>query len=66
MLDADWVGTLRAGAPGRRRDRRCVTWACLYEGAIPRWFDNDGGIDDDEAFTAWWPRWVERAADSIR
>ena len=30
---------------------------------IPRWFDNDGGFDDDETFTTWWPRWVERIAD---
>jgi hypothetical protein len=38
-------------------------WACLHEDAVPRWFDNDGGFDDDETFTRWWPRWVERAAD---
>ena len=38
-------------------------WATLHDGSIPRWFDNDGGFDDDETFTAWWPRWVERVAD---
>lgn len=38
-------------------------WACLHEGSIPRWFDNDGGFDDDETFSTWWPRWVERAAE---
>jgi len=38
-------------------------WATLHDGSIPRWFDNDGGLDDDEAFTTWWPRWVERVAD---
>ena len=38
-------------------------WACLHDGSIPRWFDNEGGFDDDETFTTWWPRWVERAAD---
>jgi hypothetical protein len=38
-------------------------WACLHDGSVPRWFDNDGGFDDDETFTTWWPRWVERAAD---
>ena len=38
-------------------------WVTLHETAIPRWFDNDGGMDDAETFTKWWPRWVERAAD---
>ncbi len=38
-------------------------WATLHDGSIPRWFDNDGGFDDDETFIAWWPRWVERVAD---
>lgn len=38
-------------------------WGCLHEDSVPRWFDNDGGFDDDEAVTRWWPRWVERAAD---
>ncbi len=38
-------------------------WATLHDGSIPRWFDNDGGFGDDETFTEWWPRWVERAAD---
>jgi beta-glucosidase len=38
-------------------------WACFHDGSIPKWFDNDGGFDDDETFTTWWPRWVERAAD---
>ena len=36
-------------------------WACLHDGSVPRWFDNDGGLDNDENFTTWWPRWVERA-----
>lgn len=40
-------------------------WACLHDGSIPRWFDNDGGFDDDENFTRWWPRWVERAAERV-
>ena len=35
----------------------------LHETGIPRWFDNDGGLDDADTFTKWWPRWVERAAD---
>jgi len=38
-------------------------WACLHDGSIPRWFDDDGGFDDDITFTRWWPRWVEQAAD---
>ena len=38
-------------------------WVTLHETAIPRWFDNDGGMDDIETFTKWWPRWVERAAE---
>ena len=38
-------------------------WVTLHETAIPRWFDNEGGMDDADTFTKWWPRWVERAAD---
>jgi hypothetical protein len=62
MLDDDWAERFEqvlqaADAIGVR------PWACLHEDAVPRWFDNDGGFDDDETFTAWWPRWVERAAD---
>jgi hypothetical protein len=61
-LDADWAERFEqilhaTDAIGLR------TWACLYDGSIPRWFDNDGGFGDDEPFTRWWPRWVERAAD---
>jgi hypothetical protein len=61
-LDADWVERFEqilqaTDAIGLR------TWACLHDGSVPRWFDNDGGLDDDDAFTLWWPRWVERAAD---
>jgi beta-glucosidase len=41
------------------------TWANLHDCSIPRWFDNEGGLDDDEAFTTWWPRWVERVADQF-
>jgi beta-glucosidase len=62
MLDNDWAERFEqilqaADAIGMR------PWACLHEAAVPRWFDNDGGFDDDETFTTWWPRWVERAAD---
>jgi beta-glucosidase len=62
VVDDDWVERFEqivqaADAIGIR------PWACLHDGSIPRWFDNDGGFDDDENFTTWWPRWVERAAD---
>jgi hypothetical protein len=62
MLDEQWVERFEqilhaADAIGMR------PWACLQEDAVPRWFDNDGGFDDEENFTTWWPRWVERSAD---
>lgn len=61
-IDADWAEwfeqVLRAADAIDVRP-----WACLHDGSIPRWFDNDGGFDNDEAFTKWWPRWTERAAD---
>jgi hypothetical protein len=38
-------------------------WATLHDGSVPRWFDDEGGLGDDETFTRWWPRWVERAAE---
>ncbi len=41
----------------------CQAWVTLHETGIPRWFDNEGGLDDADAFTRWWPRWVERAAE---
>lgn len=40
-------------------------WATLYDGSIPRWFDNEGGFDDAAAFEKWWPRWVESAAETF-
>ncbi len=61
-LDTDWAEQFEqilqaAGAIG------LCAWGCLHDGSIPRWFDNDGGFGNDETFTTWWPRWVERAAD---
>ncbi|HUS41804.1 MAG TPA: family 1 glycosylhydrolase [Ilumatobacteraceae bacterium] len=61
-FDADWAERFEqilqaADAIGVR------PWACLHESSIPRWFDNDGGFGNDETFTTWWPRWVERAAE---
>lgn len=38
-------------------------WATMYDSGVPKWFVNEGGLDDDEAITRWWPRWVERVAD---
>ncbi len=38
-------------------------WATMYDAGVPKWFDNEGGFDDDEAMQRWWPRWVERIAD---
>jgi beta-glucosidase len=61
-LDPDWVERFEqmlsaSAAIGMR------TWATLHDGSIPRWFDNEGGFDDPEAFAKWWPRWVEATAD---
>ena len=61
VIDGDWAERFEqivraADAIGVR------PWACLHDGSIPRWFDNDGGFDNDANFTTWWPRWVERAA----
>ena len=61
-LDGDWAEHFEqilqaADAIGVR------PWVCLHEAGVPRWFDNDGGFGNDETFTRWWPRWVERAAD---
>ena len=40
-------------------------WATLYDSGVPKWFANEGGIDDDEALGSWWPRWTERMADTF-
>ena len=61
-LRADWIERFEnilgaADAIGLR------AWATLYDGSVPRWFDNEGGLSDAAAFVKWWPRWVERAAD---
>jgi len=64
QLDGDWMERFEnilaaADAIGLR------TWATLHDGSVPRWFANEGGVDDDEALTKWWPRWVERVADKF-
>lgn len=61
-LDADWSERFEhilvtADAVGLR------SWATLHDESVPRWFDDEGGIGDAEAFVRWWPRWVERVAD---
>lgn len=40
-----------------------TVWATMYDTGVPKWFDNEGGIDDAEAVERWWPRWVERVAE---
>jgi hypothetical protein len=40
-----------------------ATWVTLHERGVPRWFDDEGGFDDDVAAGRSWPHWVERAAD---
>ncbi|MGB0115039.1 MAG: family 1 glycosylhydrolase [Ilumatobacteraceae bacterium] len=63
-LDPDWTerfeNILAAAAAIELR-----TWATLYDGSVPRWFDNEGGFADADTFSTWWPRWVERAADAF-
>ena len=40
-------------------------WLTLYDGSIPRWFDDEGGFGDAVAAGRWWPRWVEQIADQF-
>ncbi len=40
-------------------------WATLQEAGVPRWIDNEGGLEDDDTLVRWWPRWVERVADRL-
>lgn len=56
---AEWTDDVLAAV----RSLGVQAWVVLHEGAIPRWFDNEGGLDDVETLTRWWPRWVERAAE---
>jgi len=61
-FDADWAERFEQILEATRAiDVR--TWVTLHDGSIPRWLDNEGGIDDVEALSTWWPRWVESAAD---
>lgn len=40
-----------------------AVWATMYDAGVPKWFDNEGGLDDDSATIRWWPRFVERVAE---
>jgi Glycosyl hydrolase family 1 len=40
-----------------------AVWATMHDGGVPRWFDDEGGLDDDEALIRRWPRFVERVAE---
>jgi hypothetical protein len=61
-LDGDWADRYEQMLASAEEIGLRV-WTTLHDGSIPRWFDNDGGFDDDETFITWWPRWVERIAD---
>jgi len=61
-LDGEWVewyGSLLTTSLGHGLE----PWLTLYDGSIPRWFDDEGGFGDAVAAGRWWPRWVERAAE---
>ncbi len=63
-LDGDWFerfGNIISAA----RAIELRVWATLFDGAVPRWVDNEGGVGDDATITKWWPRWVERVADGF-
>lgn len=63
-LDGEWVewygslltASLRLGLE---------PWLTLYDGSIPKWFDDEGGFGDTVAAGRWWPRWVERVAEQF-
>lgn len=40
-------------------------WGAMYDSGVPKWFANEGGLGDDEAIIRWWPRWIERVADTF-
>jgi hypothetical protein len=61
-FSAEWVETYNdivsaADAAG------IAVWATLFDAGVPRWFDDEGGISDDEALTRRWPHFVERVAE---
>ncbi len=65
-LDPDWVewyGRVLDSA----HDIGIDVWAALAEptGGIPRWFDDEGSFADDRTARRWWPRYVERVAETF-
>ena len=63
-LDAEWVefyGSLLTAAHRLGLE----PWLTLYDGTIPKWFDDEGGFADAVAAGRWWPRWAERIADQF-
>ena len=63
-LDGEWVewyGSLLTTARGSGLE----PWLTLYDGSIPKWFDDEGGFGDAVAAGRWWPRWVEQVADQF-
>ncbi|MGH9132553.1 MAG: family 1 glycosylhydrolase [Ilumatobacteraceae bacterium] len=64
QLDGEWVewyGSLLTAA----LSLDLQPWLTLYDGSIPTWFDDEGGFGDAVAAGRWWPRWVERVADTF-
>jgi beta-glucosidase len=55
----EWYGSLLTTARGLGLE----PWLTLYDGSIPKWFDDEGGFGDVVAAGRWWPRWVEQVAD---
>jgi hypothetical protein len=41
------------------------TWVCLFEGAAPGWFLDDGGFADEKTAARWWPRFADQMADLV-
>ncbi len=63
-LDGEWVewySSLLTTARGLGLE----PWLTLYDGSIPKWFDDEGGFGDAVAAGRWWPRWVEQVADQF-
>ena len=40
-------------------------WATGHEGDEPKWVTNEGGYGADDVATKWWPRYLERLADTF-
>ena len=55
-----YLGALRAG-----RALGLTVHLGLLDGAVPRWFDDEGGFTDDRTALHHFPRWVEACADTF-